>query len=252
VAVDVSQSVDDERYRLQMEGIAEALEDPGVIGTITGGTHGAILFAMVAWADRSETAVPWTIIASRDDAIAVASYVRGLRRYGGEFTCLARMLDRLPEGLLVEMPAKPDRVVIDVSGDGIDNCNSPSSVAAARDALVARAVSVNGLPIVEEPGRVMGNGAYRKPGNAMDYLRPLEEQEQLTLDEWYQRYVMGGEGAFILAANGYADFARAMRQKFVTEIAGGPGDGQRCGASQNRNCSERTRSSRLWSGSHIR
>src|SRR5262249_53974171 len=37
VAVDVSNSVDDKRYRLQMEGIAQALEDPGVIQAIVGG-----------------------------------------------------------------------------------------------------------------------------------------------------------------------------------------------------------------------
>ena len=52
VAVDVSNSVDDKRYRLQMEGIAQALEDPGVIQAIVGGAKGGILFSMVTWADR--------------------------------------------------------------------------------------------------------------------------------------------------------------------------------------------------------
>ena len=45
LAVDVSQSVDADRYRLQMEGIARALEDNGVIDAITGGPQGAILLA---------------------------------------------------------------------------------------------------------------------------------------------------------------------------------------------------------------
>ena len=31
---------------------------------------------------------------------------------------------------------------------------------------------------------------------------------------------MGGVGAFVLPANGYNDFERAMRQKFVIEISG--------------------------------
>ena len=53
----------------------------------------------------------------------------------------------------------------------------------------------------------------------MEYLQRLESSEQLTLEGWYQKYVMGGAFAFILPANGYADFARAMRQKFVTEIS---------------------------------
>jgi hypothetical protein len=32
----------------------------------------------------------------------------------------------------------------------------------------------------------------------------------------------GGPGAFIMPAAGYADFARAIRQEFITEIAGLP------------------------------
>ena len=31
---------------------------------------------------------------------------------------------------------------------------------------------------------------------------------------------MGGTGAFVLPANGYDDFGRAIRQKFVIEISG--------------------------------
>ena len=54
VAVDVSNSVDDKRYRLQMEGIAQALEDPGVIQAIVGGAKGGILFSMITWADRQK------------------------------------------------------------------------------------------------------------------------------------------------------------------------------------------------------
>ena len=51
VSVDVSNSVDDARYKLQMEGIAKALEDPGVIDAITGGSNGGILFSMVTWSE---------------------------------------------------------------------------------------------------------------------------------------------------------------------------------------------------------
>ncbi len=54
VAVDVSNSVDDTRYKLQMEGIAQALEDPGVIQAIVGGAKGGILFSMITWADQAE------------------------------------------------------------------------------------------------------------------------------------------------------------------------------------------------------
>ena len=39
VSVDVSNSVDEPRYRLQMDGIAAALEDPGVIDAILSGAN---------------------------------------------------------------------------------------------------------------------------------------------------------------------------------------------------------------------
>lgn len=220
VSVDVSESVDDHRYALQMDGIAKALEDPAVISSITSGPKGAIYFAMVAWADRSEVAVPWVHIAGREDAERVAARVRGLKRYGGEFTCLARMLRSIHPFLVSGLKSPPARVVVDVSGDGIDNCGTDEATRAARDELVAAGVTINGLPIIEEPDRIVGSGAYRAPGGGLDYLRPLESREQLTLEDWYRAYVMGGDHSFILPANGYADFARAMRQKFVTEISG--------------------------------
>ena len=46
VSVDVSNSVDAERYKLQMEGIAQALEDPQVIDAIISGPKAGILFSM--------------------------------------------------------------------------------------------------------------------------------------------------------------------------------------------------------------
>jgi Protein of unknown function (DUF1194) len=220
VSVDVSESVDEERYRLQMEGIAQALEDKAVVATILSGTNKSILFSLVSWADKSQLLVPWTFVESQADANRLAQLVRRLPRTTGEFTCLARMFTALPDLVLSTQPVPSKHIVVDVSGDGIDNCSGEAATIEARDALVARTVTVNGLPIIEDPTRLVGQGAYRSPGSPMEYLRPLESNERFTLEDWYRAYVMGGDQAFILPANGYADFARAMRQKFITEISG--------------------------------
>lgn len=219
VAVDVSESVDEHRYRLQMEGIAEALEDDGVVAAIVNGSHGAILFTIVAWADHTDIALPWRRIASREQAHAVAAEVRRLRRFDGEFTCLARMFRSLAASVVPNIPARSSRVVVDVSGDGTDNCSTNAATDAERDALVALDTTINGLPIIEKPGEIVGAGAYRAPGNGFEILPPPSNTEGLTLDVWYRRHVVGGAGAFVLPAHGYADFGRAMRQKFVTEIS---------------------------------
>ena len=185
-----------------MEGIAKALEDPGVISAITTGPQASILFSIVTWADRSEVTLPWVRVSNAAEAKALAARIRKLPRAKGEFTCLSRMLRQAADKIVPQIPANATRVVIDVSGDGRDDCNPDEPSDKVRDELVASRVTINGLPI-------------------------LDGDEAKTIEEWYRQHVMGGVGSFIIAANGYADFERAIRQKFVVEISewetsGGP------------------------------
>ena len=196
VSVDVSSSLDERRYQIQMEGIAAALEDPGVVDAIVSGPKGGILFALVTWADRPALSLPWMRIASRADAVSAALKIRALPRQSGDFTCLAKMLRYVSDKVVPQMPLPAQKVVVDVSGDGSDNCNPVEPPVAVRDEMAGRGTTINGLPI-------------------------LEGREAATLEGWYRDNVMGGPGAFILPANGFEDFGRAIRQKFVVEISGG-------------------------------
>ena len=195
IAVDVSNSVDERRYRLQMSGIAKALSDPAVVGTILNGAQGAILVTIVAWSDKPQIALPWMRIASQEEAEAVAGKVLSLPQYTGEFTCLANMLRFLNDKILPTVPAMALRKVVDVSGDGQDNCNSRIATPEIRDEIVGYGTIINGLPI-------------------------LEGKEALTLEQWYEENVRGGPGSFVLAAKSFEDFGRAIRQKFIVEISG--------------------------------
>lgn len=195
LSVDVSNSVDETRYQLQLEGIAKALEDDSVIDAILTGGRGSILISMVMWADRPKITIPWVRIASKDDALALAGQVRRLPREGGEFTCMSGMLRMIADKVVTQIPATATRIVIDVSGDGKDNCNREEPIEVVRDELVESGVIINGLPI-------------------------LEGDDGPALEGWYRDYVMGGTGAFVLPANGFEDFERAIRAKFVIEISG--------------------------------
>ena len=135
VSVDVSNSVDEGRYRLQMEGIAKALEDPEVLKAILNGPQGGILFSMVTWADKPKFALGWQRIASASDAAAVAAKVRALPRQTGEFTCVSGMLRSVSDKVVPQIPAKALRIVVDVSGDGQENCNPDEPPASVRDEL---------------------------------------------------------------------------------------------------------------------
>ncbi len=217
VAVDVSQSVDDMRFTLQLEGIAAALEDPEVVATMTQ-RPGGTLFTMVTWADRASVALNWRRIASRSDALAAAAQVRATPRQSGEFTCLGQMFRTVAASVIPAMPVPARRIVVDVSGDGIDNCTDPDSLEAERNALLATEATINGLPILV-PGEndVVGAGAYRSPGYGLR-ATPLP-QERTGLAQWYRDHVLGGPGAFLLVAAGYGDFSRALRRKFVMEVS---------------------------------
>lgn len=218
VSVDVSNSVDAERYKLQMEGIAKALEDPDVIQAITSGPNGAILFSMVSWSDRPTMALPWTKIASKEDAVLLAAKVRALPLQGGEFTCMARMLRTANDKIFPQLPARALRMVIDVSGDGPDNCNADEPIDSVRDELVANGVTINGLPIILGAEETAVTPVA--PGDAGEVAAAVAKPETAPLEEWFKEHVKGGNGSFVLPANGYADFARAIRQKFVIEISG--------------------------------
>lgn len=194
LAVDVSNSVDARRYRLQVDGIADALEDPAVQATILGGPRQSIAIGVILWADRPYFSIPWVRIASAADAIALAGKVRRLMRQSGEFTCVAQMMRFVADKITPQIPVRATRVVLDVSGDGRDNCNPEIAPAAVRDDLVAIGLTVNGLPI-------------------------LEGSQAATLASWYGENVIGGPGAFLLPARGFEDFGRAFRQKFMTEIS---------------------------------
>jgi hypothetical protein len=90
--------------------------------------------------------------------------------------------------------------VIDISGDGYNNRGRP--VEWARDEAVAAGITINGLPIVNDrPNRWGG----RPP---------------IDLDRYYERQVIGGPGAFIVVAEDYVAFAKAILSKLLLEIAG--------------------------------
>ena len=194
LAVDVSESVDDARYALQMNGIASALEAPEVQNSILSGPHGAMLVALVQWSSRPALSLPWALLTSSSDIGHFAARVRHLRRASNGFTCMSLALRSVADKLLTQLPVPAERTVVDVSGDGHDNCNSPETVDQVRDELASGGTAVNGLPI-------------------------LEGDEAATLENWYRDHVIGGPNAFLVPAESFEDFSRAMRRKFVTEIS---------------------------------
>ena len=202
LAVDVSGSVDGEEALLQRYGYVDAFRHPDVIRAIEHGILGRIAVAYYEWAGfgHMRVIVGWTEIAGRPDAEAFALALTRNPPVTARRTAISSAIDFAApwfEGNGFE----GTRRVIDISGDGANNWGGPVTV--ARDRAVALGVTINGLPIVN--GRP-GPGGFPQDPN---------------LDLYYRDCVIGGAGAFYIAADGFESFAEAIRRKLIVEIAGG-------------------------------
>lgn len=191
MAIDVSASVTADSYILQRDGIARAFGDARLLRAIAA-APGGIEALVMEWSDPDEIAVTvgWTpIIDSRSAAgFAAALHAttrssRGLTAIGPALTAAAAQFDRLRQ------PAA--RRVIDISGDGIANLGAPPQT--VREAIVKSGITINGLAILtEEP----------------------------WLEDYYRHNVIGGPGAFVLAARDFHSFTEAILRKLAAEVAG--------------------------------
>jgi hypothetical protein len=193
LAVDVSVSVDSEEYVLQMRGLAEAFRHPNVIAAIRASAPNGIAVALMQWAgpDEQTYSVPWSEVRDLPTAYAFAAKIDLATRplsFGG--TAIG---DALVVGisLVNENTIYGVRRVIDVSGDG--RTNQGTSPGPVRAYAMSLGMTVNGLAIVNEEPQLL---------------------------QYYRDRVIGGPGAFVLHANDYEDFGRAIRMKLIREIEG--------------------------------
>src|SRR5260370_10280851 len=84
-AVDVSGSVNTERYELQRAGIAGIFVDDRIEQFLTDG----LAIAIMEWSDGNTVVVPWTILRTPDDALAVARRICETTRSPGFSTELS-------------------------------------------------------------------------------------------------------------------------------------------------------------------
>jgi uncharacterized protein DUF1194 len=200
LAVDVSGSMDEDEKLLQRGGYIDAFLHEELIRTVTSGPQGRIAVTFVEWAGPgSQTVIiPWRVIDGRPSAEALAEELAGAPTARIRGTSISGAL-LFSAGLFDGNGFEAPRRVIDISGDGPNNMGLP--VVPTRDAVLARGIVINGLPVTLKAGGIGGLG----PGE---------------LDIYYEDCVIGGPGAFILSVQDPSRFAEAIRRKLVLEIAG--------------------------------
>lgn len=200
LVVDASGSISEGEFRLQREGIAQAVTDPQILAAVRSGPLQRLAIAYVEWGGplMTQTVVDWRVVEDEASAQAFASEVLGAARSRQSYNAIGDAIDHAA-ALLGRCPCQPTRRVIDVSGDNPDN-RSFRPAPLARDEAVAAGIVINALAILQDERL----GLSGKP----------------WLVESYEAEVIGGPGAFVITARDRSDFTRALRQKMILEIAG--------------------------------
>ena len=186
LTIDVSNSVDLAEYRLQADGLADALTDPDSIDALV---RGQSALSVVQWSgvDRQAVTVPWTRIRTALDVARLSDAARLMpRAYTLSGTAPAEAILFSLSNFAPVMDCT--RRVIDISGDGTPNTGG--DVAAARRRAERDGITINAIAI-ESLGQAITN--------------------------FYARQVVTRDG-FVMTARMHRDYPRAIRAKILREL----------------------------------
>jgi Protein of unknown function (DUF1194) len=200
---DVSRSVDHPKFLLQREGYAAAISDPLVMEAIKSGPHQRIAVCFVEWSGfgAQKLVIDWTMIDSPGAARKFGDQLLELPRAFADRTSISGGIE-FAATQLERAPFQGSRRTIDVSGDGTNNAGR--DVKLARDETIAKGIVINGLVILSDRP-VPWNAEHTNPPGG--------------LEKYYQDNVIGGPGAFVLVAENFNSFGRAIIKKMIAEIA---------------------------------
>ena len=187
LSIDVSNSIDVGEYRLQTDGLADALRDPEIIDALV---QGQVALAVVQWSglDRQELSIPWARMRNTIDVEVFSNRARVMER---AFV----MSDTAPaEAIMFSLAQFSDvrdcqRHIIDVSGDG--TANAGTDVRQLRSEAEKRGVTINGIAI-EGLGR--------------------------AITTFFERAIITADG-FVITARGHREYPDAIRRKILREVS---------------------------------
>ncbi len=189
LAVDISRSVDDVEYDLQVTGIARAFRNREIIDLI--GQHNGVAVTLFQWDENIDERhmIPWHLLREPASVLSFADKVAALERDSNRrFTGIGKAID-FGVYLIAANEFSGRLLKIDISGDGRDNIGSLTP--AARQRARSLGIAINGLPILIDT---------------------------FNLDRYYREKVILGPDAFLEIAIDYDDFARAFLRKLWREI----------------------------------
>lgn len=203
LTADVSRSIDAAKFQLQRDGYAAAISDPHVLAAIRSGRTGRIGLSFIEWSGvgAQRVVVDWMLISDAESAKSFVDHLLEAPRSFADRTSISGAID-FAMNQFARAPYASARRTIDVSGDGTNNAGRDVTV--ARDEAIAQGVTINGLVILSETPLIWNPDHTNPPGG---------------LENYYRNNVVGGPGAFVLAAQNFNSFGQAMIKKMVAEVA---------------------------------
>ena len=189
--LDISSSVNDLEYRLQLDGLAAALDTREVIEAILSPAGNGIAAAAYEWSGsvQQDVTIPWTVLTSEAEIRAFAATLRTTARVHSDWPTAVGKATEFGARLLRNAP-DCGRQVIDLSGDGENNDGAGPEF--YRRAGLLEGITINGLVIL---------GAYPDPSI------------------YYRKHVIQGPGAFVAIAQTFGDYRDVMVDKLLREIS---------------------------------
>jgi hypothetical protein len=205
LAMDVSRSMDQAKFQLQRQGYAAAISNSQVLHAIDSGPHQKIAICFIDWSGPFEQklVIDWSII---DGPAAAASFADLIDKAPPSFynsTSIGYAID-FAAAKIARAPFEAERHAIDVSGDGTNNAGR--DVQFFRNRAVAKGIIVNGIVILTDIQFAQNPVHTNPPGG---------------IEKYYRDNVIGGPGSFVMVAEDYNSFGRAMVKKLIAEIASG-------------------------------
>lgn len=201
LGLDVSGSVDSNEYRLQLDGLAAALQRPEVERLILSNPEAPVRIAVFEWSEAGfqRLLVGWTDIRSPTDLSGIAKSLQSTRRSSApQGTAVGSAMQYGAD--LLDTQAACWKRTLDLSGDGKHNVGLHPRE--AKSQLQAIGITINGLVIgADDPST--GDKRYVQIGE---------------LSAYYNAWVILGPGAFVETALGFEAYEDAMTRKLIREL----------------------------------
>ncbi len=202
LALDVSGSVDAEEYRLQMDGLAHALQRPEIRQLLLATAGPPVEILVYEWSGPEEPrlVLGWSRLDSPTAIEKVARKLRATQRQKRTPTTDIAAAMRAGAAFLGQKP-NCWRHVLDVSGDGQSNTGPhPKTVSFGR---TPRMITVNALVIGTDRKNNGDQGQHRIG----------------ALSAYFQKYILRGPDSFVETAHGFDEYEMAMTRKLLKEMS---------------------------------